>query len=447
MSFVSSRTRSKSDQDEVHVRRHRPDYWIVVAAIFLVVIGLTVVYAISPALSVTTGTPGSHYVLRQLLAIALSAVAFTVAAKVPIHTWRRLQRPLLVAAAVGTLLALITPVIPQYPAHRWIRLGGLSFQSVEAVKFALLIWLASFFAVRMREGTLGNRKLTLQPLVVLIVIVGVAIAGIQSDFGSTVVIMAMMAAMAFLVGMPMKRLVMIGGVLIIGAVLAISATPYRRERLLTFLHPASNCLTTGYQACQALISVGSGGISGLGLGQNVQAYGYLPEAQDDSIFAIYAEKFGFIGAVVMLGLFITLFARLRLIIERTQDTFSRLVVMGILAWLSVQMVINVGAMIGLLPLKGITLPLVSYGGTSVLSVGAALGLVFQISRYTSFSSRNIERRSTRTSGHPQTLSLFPDRTSDTRRHELPNRSPVRGRGASAVRRTTYAADNMEEDVT
>jgi len=150
-------------------------------------------------------------------------------------------------------------------------------------------------------------------------------------------------------------------------------------------------LTTGYQACQALIAVGSGGISGLGLGRSVQAYGYLPEAQNDSIFAIYAEKFGFIGVMVLLGLFVALFARLRLIIERAPDTFSRLVAAGVLAWLSVQMIINVGAMIGLLPLKGITLPFVSYGGTSVLFVGAALGLIFQISHYTSFSARNVQR--------------------------------------------------------
>jgi cell division protein FtsW len=197
--------------------------------------------------------------------------------------------------------------------------------------------------------------------------------------------------MAFTAGLPMKRIMMVVAIVLIGTVLAVSAIPYRRERLLTYLHPDSNCLTTGYQACQALIAVGSGGVSGLGLGRSVQAYGYLPEAQDDSIFAIYAEKFGFIGVMILLGLFVTLFARLRMILERAPDMFSRLVVAGVLAWLSVQTIINVGAMIGLLPLKGITLPFVSYGGTSVLFVGAALGLVFQISHYTSFNSRNVTR--------------------------------------------------------
>ncbi|HEY4161002.1 MAG TPA: putative peptidoglycan glycosyltransferase FtsW [Candidatus Saccharimonadales bacterium] len=378
--------------DAGQVRRHRPDYWLIAIALFLVVIGLTVVYAISPALSATVGGgSGIHYASRQLLEVGLSAVAFLVTARIPLKVWQKWQMPLLVLGVIGTLIALVTPVIPEYPAHRWIRLGGMSLQSVEVVKFGLLFYLSSFFAARYQQGTLGNSKRTLYPLLALIGIVGVVIAGVQSDFGSTVVIISMMVAMAFLTGMPVKKALPFVAVLIIGAVLLIASTPYRRERLATFLHPETNCLTTGYQACQALIAVGSGGIAGLGLGRSVQAYGYLPEAQDDSIFAIYAEKFGFIGVMVLLGLFVTLFARLRTIMERAPDMFAQLIVAGVLAWLSTQMIINVGAMIGLLPVKGITLPFVSYGGTSVLFVGAALGLVFQISHYTSFTTRNVKR--------------------------------------------------------
>lgn len=379
--------RQRTATDSQQVRRHRPDYWLLVVAMFLVVIGLTVVYAISPALSATSGGSASHYVSRQLIAIVLSIIAFLITSRVPLKTWRRLQTPLLVIAALGTLIALVTPVIPQYPAHRWIRLGGLSLQSVEALKFALLIWLGSFLAVRHNQNTLADSKVTLQPILIALAAIGIVVAGIQSDLGSTGVIVAMVGAMAFIAGLPMRKFLTIAVIVAAGTILAVSAIPYRRERLLTYLHPANNCLTTGYQSCQALIAVGSGGINGLGLGKSVQAYGYLPEAQNDSIFAIYAEKFGFIGVMALLSLFVVLFARLRLIIERAPDMFSRLVVAGILAWLSTQMIINVGAMLGLLPLKGITLPFVSYGGTSVLFVGAALGLVFQISHYTSFSVR------------------------------------------------------------
>lgn len=372
-------------------RRHRPDYWLLVIVAFLIAVGLTVVYAISPALNATGGGAGSHYVTKQLIAISLSIVAFFITARVPLAQWQRWQKWLLIIAGIGTLIALVTPVVPQYPAHRWIRLGGLSLQSVEALKFALLIWLSALLARRSQEGMLANTKLTLQPLIIALVVIGLVVAGVQSDLGSTGVVVAMMGAMAYVAGMPMKRVLTIAAIVAIGTVLAISAIPYRRQRLLTYLHPANNCLTTGYQACQALIAVGSGGMVGLGLGRSVQAYGYLPEAQNDSIFAIYAEKFGFIGSVILVGLFVTLFARLRLIIERSQDMFSRLLVTGILTWLSTQMIINVGAMLGLLPLKGITLPFVSYGGTSVLFVGAAIGLVFQVSHYTTFSSRYVPK--------------------------------------------------------
>lgn len=387
---ASSRSLGRQKPD-VTARRHRPDYWLIVIPAFLVAIGLVVVYAISPALSAVSGGSGGHYVSRQLLAIGLSIVAFFITARVPLRQWQRWQKPLLILAALGTLIALVTPVIPQYPAHRWIRLGGLSLQSVEALKFALLIWLGGLLAQRIKEGSIASTKATLRPLIVAIGLIGVVVAGIQSDLGSTGVIVAMMGAMAFIAGMPMKRVLTIGLLVAVVGILAVSTTPYRRDRLLTFLHPASNCLTTGYQACQALIATGSGGMIGRGLGGGASSYGYLPEAQNDSIFAIYAEKFGFIGCTILLALFVTLFSRLRLLIERAPDDFSRLVVTGILAWLSTQTLINIGAMIGVLPLKGITLPFISYGGTSVLFVGAALGLVFQISHYTNFNSRAINR--------------------------------------------------------
>jgi cell division protein FtsW len=394
---VDAPNRTARNRPEEQVRRHRPDYWLIVIVAFLIAIGLTVVYAISPALSATRGGSGSHYVSRQFLNVALSGVAFLVAAKVPLRQWRRWQRPLLILAAIGTLIALVTPLNVLYPAHRWIRFGGQSLQSVEILKFALLISLSSFLAHQMKRGAIGDSKRTLQPLIIALGVIGVIVAGVQSDLGSTGVIVAMMAVMAFVAGLPMKRLLMIGGIIVIGLVLAVSAIPYRRERLLTFLHPESNCLTTGYQACQALTAIGSGGMVGQGLGGGASGYGYLPEAQNDSIFAIYAQKFGFLGVTILLGLFVLLFGRLRMIIERTEDPFSRLLVTGVLAWLSTQAIINIGAMIGLLPLKGITLPFISYGGTSVLFVGAAIGLVFQVSRYTSFATRSVQKKQTQRS--------------------------------------------------
>lgn len=385
-----ARRRQSNVAQLVQPRRHRPDYWLLILSAILLAIGLIVVYAISPALSAQGQVSQNYYVNKQLIAIALGVVAFVVMAGVPVAVWRRLQKPLIITGVLATIAALVTPVSLQYPAHRWIRFGGFSLQSVELVKVALLVWLASLLAEKVRQQTLHETSGLLRVLVAMLLIIGLVVAMLQRDLGSSGVIVAMTGAMCFVAGLPLKKVVTIGAIVGILGVLAISAIPYRRERLLTFLHPTANCLGSGYQACQALISVGSGGMIGLGLGRSVQAYGYQPEAANDSIFAIYAEKFGFVGVVALLGLFVAFFGRLKTIVERAPDPYSQLLVTGILAWLSTQAFINIGGMIGLLPLKGITLPFVSYGGTSVVFVMAAVGMVFQISHYTLYSVPSAE---------------------------------------------------------
>ncbi len=391
--------RNSVSDDTALGRRHRPDYWLLALTIILLVVGLIVIFSISPALSVVAHVSSNYYVVKQLVAIFLGLVTFAVAANVPMHRWRQLARPLIILAACATLLAIVMPVNPSYPAHRWVRLGGLSFQSVEFLKFALIIWLASMLTDRIRTGTIRNVQLTLKPILIALGVIGVIVVAIQSDLGSMGVIVAIIASMLFIAGLPLKKLGMIIGIIAIGVILAITAIPYRRERLMAFLHPSSNCQTAGYQACQAMIAVGSGGMVGLGLGSSVQAYGYLPEAANDSIFAIYAEKFGFIGAIILLAVLVSLYARIKNVAERISDDFSRLIVIGVFSWLSVQSIINIGAMIGVLPLKGITLPFVSYGGTSVVFVLAAVGLVFQASRYSAYSARISRRAGERVQSH------------------------------------------------
>lgn len=368
-------------------RRHKPDYWLIILTIALLSVGLIVVYSISPALGTENS---SHHVLRQLVGIGIGFVLFVISARVPMSFWKKAYMPLLIIAGLATLLTLLLPVNQEYPAHRWIRISGFSFQSVELLKFAVLMWLASFLVYRIERNELDSFAKTLRPMLFALVGIGVIVAGLQSDLGSAAVIGAMMLVMVFVAGISLKRIAMIGGIVLIGVILLIAPSDYRRDRLATYLNPEADCMSTGYQACQALIAVGSGGMAGLGLGNSVQAYGYLPEAENDSIFAIYAEKFGFIGSALLLGLLLVLFSRIKRIADRAPDDFSKLVVMGILVWLSTQAVINIGAMVGLLPLKGITLPLISYGGSSVLMVLAVLGVVFQVSRYTNMATGRIQ---------------------------------------------------------
>ncbi len=231
----------------------------------LLAIGLVVVYSISPALSLVNNVSTNYYVYKQVIAIILSIIAFFVVAHIPLDRWRQAYKPLLIIAILATLLALVMPVNAQYPAHRWIRLGGFSFQSVELLKFAILIWLAGMLSKAVKDGLITSWK-TLRMLLITVGVIGVVVAGIQSDLGSTGVMVVMIGMMAFVAGLPMKRILLITGIILLVGILAISTTGYRRARLETFLHPQQNCQGSGLQACQALIAVGSGGIDGLGLG-------------------------------------------------------------------------------------------------------------------------------------------------------------------------------------
>lgn len=387
--YIPGKRQAAAATPDINRHRHRPDYILPVLAVSLTVLGLIVLFAISPALAAQREVAENYFVSRQMIAVVLSVVVFFIVGRFPLNSWKRLEAPLLIAAAVASVMVRLFGEQVN-GAYRWIQVGGLSFQPAELIKFALLIWLAAFLAERIRSGTLVDFNQTLRPLIIALVAIGVVVAGLQSDLGSAAVMVAMMGAMLFTAGLPMKKIMLAAAMVLVMGVLAISTTPYRRDRLQTFMNPAADCQNAGYQTCQALIAIGSGGMFGLGLARSVQAYGYLPEAANDSIFAIFAEKFGFLGAAGLLALFAALFARIFKIAERAPDDYTGLIVVGVLVWFSGQSVINIGAMLGLLPLKGITLPFISYGGTSLIFVSAALGLVFNISRYTNLRSSKLK---------------------------------------------------------
>ncbi len=378
------RTRSTVFGQDVGSRRHRPDYALGIISLILLSVGLVVVYAMSPGLSTLAQVEDTHFIYRQMLAIGLALVAFIIFARLPFTFWRTLTRPLIVV----TLVALLaTQFIGSGGANasRWVQIGGLSFQSVELLKFTLIIWLSGFLAMRQRNQELNDIQKTLKPIAIVLLVTGFVVAVLQSDLGSMGVVAAIIVAMLFVAGLSFRWMAVGLASVLIGGLVLIASSPYRQERVATFLNPQSDCLEEGYQACQALIAVGSGGLFGKGIDRSAQAYGYLPEAANDSIFAVLAEMFGFLGVVAVVGLFIALFTRMVRIIERAPNNESRLIVVGVLAWLSTQAFINIMAMVGLFPLKGITLPFISYGGTSLIFVTAAVGLVFNISRYTTYS--------------------------------------------------------------
>ena len=399
-SLYGKRRRSLQQKSGESLRKHRPDYAILIIMSILLVVGAVVVYAIGPGLTNGTGLAENYFSTKQITAIALGVIGFIIAGLIPIERWKRLQYPIvLLAALIAVAVRFVGEEING--AHRWIQLGGLSFQAAELIKLALVLWLAYYLSVQRASGNMSSKN-TLKWLGVIVASIVVVVAGLQSDLGSAAVMVAVVGVMAFVAGLPLKRLLIVGVAVIMLATVAVVSTPYRRDRVATFFNPTADCQAEGYQACQALITIGSGGMFGKGLGRSVQAYGYLPEPANDSVFAIVAEKFGFVGSVTVIALFWLLFKRIAAIARSAPTDYSRLIVVGVLVWLSVQMIINVGAMLGLLPLKVITLPFVSYGGTSVIFVMIAMGIVFQISRYTDLTQiRNASTR--RSADSPQQM--------------------------------------------
>jgi cell division protein FtsW len=338
-------------------------------------------YAISPALAALGGDVSDNYfVMRQFIAVVIGIATFWGVSKVSIDTWQKLQKPLIITTLVISLLTLFTGA--GGIGNRWIEFGSFSFQPVELVKLTLVITFAGFLSKTIESGNLTNLSYWRIPMILGAVLAFIVVI-LQRDLGSAAVIFAITVAMMFMAGFPLLRIGLVVLAILVFAVGAIAATPYRRDRVATFLNPAADCSNEGYHSCQALIAVGSGGLMGVGLGRSIQAYGYLPESQNDSIFAIYAEKFGFIGSIVLLAIYGGLLMRILNIMQRAPDRASMLISAGVFTWFTVQATINIAAMIGLIPLKGITLLFVSYGGSSLIFSMAALGIVFHISKYTS----------------------------------------------------------------
>lgn len=365
-------------------RRHRPDYILVLCMTMLLAIGLIVIYSVSPALSAQL--PGdidaNHFMYRQLMFLLLGFGVFITTSLLPLGFWGKIQKYILGFAIVSFFFLLIPALSLNYGgATRWVHIGPITYQPAELLKFGLIFYVAHFFAQRIKTGQLSARQTTYGFLAVM-GLAALEIVVLQKDLGTMIPIVGIMLTMLYLSGISMKRFMLIVSTILIGVVFAIAGAGHRRERVFTFLNPEADKSGSGYHINQALIAVGSGGLLGKGLGRSVQAYGYLPEAANDSIFAIMAEKFGFAGMLVVFAIYGALLYRILGVVNRAPNSYLRLVAGGIFAWLCIQAFVNIGAMLSIMPLTGVTLPLLSIGGTSLIFTLAALGVVFNISRYT-----------------------------------------------------------------
>jgi len=399
---VLSALRAPVDAVSSTVRRHRPDYMIVLYMGLLMLIGLIIIYAIGPQrANVLNNSYGSDYsdsyfVIKQTFSLLLALAAFGAMAFIP-YTWTMKQGSKilvigLIACAVLAVAGWTHLGIAQESlgASRWFNLGPLgSFQPAEILKFGILVFMAGFLGTKVQRGKVNDVQETLIPIGIITAMAMLFVVIIEKDLGTGIALISIIATMLLVAGVSKKiGLAILAAVVVIGIGTIIIA-PHRIDRITTFLKGDSSSVEDAgsYHIEHAKIAIGTGWLFGVGIGNSVQATGYLPEAINDSVFAIMGETFGFVGLMAILALFVALLMRLLKVMDHLVDIRLKLLVAGVFGWFGAHVILNVASMIGIFPLTGITLPLLSFGGTSMIFIAAALGLVFQLSRYSVHSSR------------------------------------------------------------
>ncbi len=353
-------------------------------------------YSVSPILSqnLLGNSDRNYYFVNQIKYIGLGLVFWVVASNIPYTFWRKYATAGLIIAVIS-LVALMVPGLSHssHGATRWIGFGPISIQPAEILKIAFVIYLAAWF--EKHEADIGSLWDAVVPFSIMLIVASFILVIFQRDMGTMAVLALASVGMYFSAGMRWRHMALLGagGMALIWA--SIIAFPHRISRLTTFLNPTQDASGQGYHINQALIAIGSGGFFGVGLGRSIQVYGYLPEAANDSIFAIIAEEFGLIGSVLIVGLFGVLAYRGFQIARAAPDAFSRLAATGITLLLLFQSAINIGAMLSLVPLTGIPLPFISYGGTSLVVSLLAAGILLNISKYTVREVRDADSRQRR----------------------------------------------------
>lgn len=348
-------------------------------AAVLLVLGLVFVASASMPYAQMHGGDPYHYLVRQTIYAALGLGIAAIVAATPVRVWER-QALALLAGALLLLLAVLVPGlgVEVNGARRWLDLGVVRLQASEPARLLLVLYVAGFLF--RRQATLLSRAGTLAPLLAVLALAAVLLLA-EPDFGAVVVLAGTLLAMCFMAGVPLFAF--LGLLTALGGAfwLLVALSPYRLQRLLAFQDPWTDPFGDSYQLVQSLIAIGSGGWLGRGLGEGVQKMSYLPEAHTDFIFAILAEELGLLGVVLVLALFSALIWAGLAIADaaaRRQQWFGAYLASGLTAWLALQVTINLGVNMGLLPTKGLTLPLLSYGGSSLLVVCAMLGLLWRV---------------------------------------------------------------------
>ncbi|HLD31887.1 MAG TPA: putative lipid II flippase FtsW [Patescibacteria group bacterium] len=357
------------------------DYFLL--GCFAVWLGFGLIMLTSASVAVAHENFGDKFffIKRQLLLGVLPGLClFYIFAKVHYYWLKRVALPFF----IFSLLLLLAVFIPGFgsdygtQARSWLNIWGFSFQPAEFAKLALVVFIAAQLSEKGREiwdlkkGFLWPLGLGLIPIILVI---------LQPDIGTVSILFAILFSLLFIGGARLAHLFGLAAVGIAGLAAMIASAPYRAARFMTFLHPELDPQGVGYHINQALLAIGSGGVFGRGLGRSMQKFQYLPEVSADSIYAIIAEEMGLIFAVGLIILLVLIVQRGLRLVKNAPDQFSRLLAGGLIVWLVLQSFLNIGAMVGIMPLTGVPLPFVSHGGTALMLGMAAVGILINISKY------------------------------------------------------------------
>jgi cell division protein FtsW len=423
---VASRTATVERRDSTSsIRIGHPSVLLSVTIGALVLLGLIMILSASSVASFATYGSSFLFFKKQLIWAVVGLVGFVIFVRLDYRALRGLGYVLIVLVA-GLLFAVLVPGIAVVVggSSRWLSLGPLSFQPSELGKLAIILFAADVFS-RKNERSFDSFAHTALPLIPALAILCLLVL-LQPDLGTTVVLGCVGLGMLFVAGAPLRYLapIFVSGALV--ATAAAFAEPYRRARIFAFLNPWADPFNTGYQTIQSLIAIGSGGLFGVGLGASRQKWLYIPNAHTDFIYAILGEETGLLGTLVVLGLFAFLAYLGVRTARKAPDRFGMLIASGITIWVTCQAVINIGAVTAALPVTGVPLPLVSFGGTSLVILLCAMGMLVNIAYQGELSASGrgratVKKRAASRSGKTVARST----TGRPRRGPAPRSAPAR----------------------
>lgn len=341
------------------------------AVILLSLLGLLMVYDASQFEAFRDLGDKYYFIKQQVLWFVLGFTSLIFFSLFDYHILKKFTTPFFLVSLLLLVLVFVPGLgVSAGGAHRWLKIGFINIQPAEIVKLSTIIFFATLFEKRIKTFAF----LTLTAFIVTVI--GV----FQKDLGSAIVFGATAFAMYFFVGAPLKYILVTGIAGLVGFLGFIVSSAYRRQRVLAFLDPFADPQGFSYHISQVLIALGSGGVFGLGIGQSRQKFAYIPEVTTDSIFSVIGEEFGFLGGAILISLLILLVIRGFKITERAPDNFGKFLAGGLVVWLGTQAALNLAAMVSLVPLTGVPLPFISYGGSALLANLTAVGILLNISR-------------------------------------------------------------------